>query len=402
MIKWGLFMKLVYIINSIILLMPVIGINAMEIKPEWVVKEENIITNRLRQDKITPKQAILEKEILKKKALVIGMHANYIQSLQKNQPDAVKFYYNKYADYVENYNDDFGQGLANPYAIIAKSICDDSVKQMLNLVNGAWPINGKNAIGYWQNEDANKVITYSYTNPAGYAILCNNQAMLKALIDLGINCRASARRQGNHYTTINIPDVMSEMSYNAFDYAIFKEQPDCAQLIYDQDPAIVCESNSLKIAFEIVCKSKKTDRISFFEFVHNFVYKHKETIDHSLLKTACIDYGDAQLAAKLLALGYKADVAFNWFGSTTAEQVLKMFKNIAKVKFDAECVAKLVVTLKREKAFNKKQKEKLKKLIDERIMLLTDPHLNSSKECQVANLIKSKSMNACAVKDESL
>lgn len=384
-------MLLFYIFLFILCELGIIA-NAMEEKCNWQIKKEIKIEQELREGKITREQANSYRETIKKKSSVIGAHEKYINALEKNRPDEVKFYYNQYADYVENFKTDFGHTLENPYRTIAQKIHSDSVGKMIELISQAWPLNAKNSIGYWHwytvDKNNKEIVSYSYTNPAGYAILYGNKNMLNALLDQGINCAVPARREGKQ----NILFSWDEVSYNAFEYSILSKKSDFAQLIYDKNATIVYEGLPLKIAFEMALKKEFIDRIKFFSFVHNLIYNQKKAIDHTLLQKACIEYGDFDLTEELLKLGYKGDIKTGWLGLTVTEQIVDMFKNVEKVSCDITYVTKLIILFKKMDAFTILQEEKINKLVDERIDFKANEDYKKSKEYAMAKIINDASL----------
>lgn len=373
-------------------------INAMKDSYEWPMpKGEPFIIEKM----ITSEKVRSQQEVSMKKSRLQELCMNCAESLKNNKPDPFIFYYNQYMELVKKLGNDLGQKIENPYLIIARYIKDDSVENILKaLRDNGFSFNEKKSIGYWQEEDENKIVTYSYTNPAGCAIQWGNVAMLTSLIRLGINCKASARKQGSYLLGAPIP--CSQVEYNAFEYAIYDKRSNLVQLIYGSDPTIVFEGNPLKIALEVTSKSEDPDRTSLFALVHELVGNQKDIIDHSLLKVACIDYGDAQLATRLLTLGYKADIKLTWFDLTTAEKVLEMFKNIKEVKFDAKCVANLVIALRQADAFNEQQRRELNNLVKERVKRSSDQRFKDDKECKTARLINLSALDKIVIRDEEL
>lgn len=289
-------------------------------------------------------------------------------SLNSNAVDKVeqlKFYYIRYKQLIKS-NGDFGKKLTNPYPIIALQTRDKSVKDVLKVVNDWWPINGNEAIACEKRVQTNKDIIISKINPLGYSVLWGNEEMLKALLELGADCFACAKSEPYNNLITN--------KYNAFEYAIYDDRPNLADIIYNHNPSIVSVGNPLKIALIRAIQNKSADH-SLFILIHNLIYKYKNTFDHSLLKIAAVDYADVPMTKTLLQLGYKPNILLSesylpFFDYTTADHVVALFEKVGKSdSADAERVGKIVVEFFNINGFNDKQEAVLTKLINERIIM---------------------------------
>jgi hypothetical protein len=282
---------------------------------------------------------------------------------------------------------------------------------MVNILDKkGWPVNAERSIGNHEYTNPDKsIISYSNTNPIGYAIQFNNNFLLAALYfakaDLG--ARAYQKGECNLFLGVKTTTIFQN-NYNAFEFAIHEGNGELAKNIFNYDPTIVREGNPLKVAVAVAARDEygkescdfKSDTKSIFTFTHNLVIKHKPLLDHSLLYDACITYCHPKVTAEMMELGYNIDAPpsgnlFSILNSSITDKIVDLFKNIETSSFSARQVANLIILMNEKKKLSDKQNAALADLIKENVKV-DNPQLNNTmNEKKKGELRKSKGYN-CA------